>query len=187
MEVKWSEWNPGSFALSMTFREILNTMPSAPIGGIPRLVKLIENPLSPYHLAGPAALKAHDIIHVAFGRGLLQQDEAFVIGATMGNSSAATNLDRLWFLDFAATAYPKPFTFSDRDAGVFNLAFDFGVSLHAKDIHLLDVERILDIRVDAGRCLLGIDEGAMRSVYREEARRWPGTKVSKRLSECFGL
>lgn len=179
--MKWSDWNPGEAQLEETFNQILDTMPSAPIGGIPRLVHLLENPQSPFHLSGPAALRAHDIIHVGLGRGLLQQDEAFVIGYTMGNARSARNLDRLWFLDFAENAYPPPFRFRKGDADVFNLAFDCGANAKIRDIHLLDVDQYLNMALHDGRMHLGIEWDTIVAAFEVECRILPDTKVSTRL------
>jgi hypothetical protein len=62
----------------------------APAADIPLMVQLIENPkyripcLDLFH--GRVALDQHDVIHILLGRGLLNKDEGFTIGFTMGSS-----------------------------------------------------------------------------------------------------
>ena len=73
----------------MTFKEALNifskTNTAKKQKDISWLVWLIENPKSPFHLHGAATLHDHDHIHVLLKRGQDNDDEAFVIGFTMGN------------------------------------------------------------------------------------------------------
>ena len=52
---------------------------------IPWLVWLMENPKSPLHLHGASNLNDHDYVHVLLNKGQANNDEAFVIGFTMGN------------------------------------------------------------------------------------------------------
>ena len=73
----------------MTFKEALSifskTNTTKNKEDISWLVWLIENPKSPFHLHGAVTLRDHDHIHVLLGRGQANDDEAFVIGFTMGN------------------------------------------------------------------------------------------------------
>ena len=73
----------------MTFKEALNiflkTNTAKKQKDVSWLVWLIENPKSPFHLHGAATLHDHDHIHVLLRREQANDDEAFVIGFTMGN------------------------------------------------------------------------------------------------------
>lgn len=46
---------------------------------------LLENPDSPLPFAGKIDLYRHDCLHLLLERGLSVEDEAFVVGFTMGN------------------------------------------------------------------------------------------------------
>src|SRR6056297_825277 len=83
----WDEWNPGLDTDDMTLRAVLDTLPAAAAEDVPEIIRKYENPESPDALPGAIALARHDCIHVLLGRGLHVQDEAFVIGATMGAAS----------------------------------------------------------------------------------------------------
>ena len=52
---------------------------------VPWLIWLMENPKSPLHLHGASALNDHDYVHIILDKGQANDDEAFVIGFTMGN------------------------------------------------------------------------------------------------------
>ena len=54
-------------------------------------VWLLENPKSPFRLSGAVNLFNHDIIHILLNRGMDVDDEAYVIGFTMGNSEPSSS------------------------------------------------------------------------------------------------
>lgn len=183
--MEWHEWNPGDYSENTSLAEVLNSMPPSPIGGIPRIIQLFENPTSPYCLSGPTDLRTHDIIHILLGRGMLQQDEAFVIGYSMGNAYNASALDRMWFLKIATNNYPHPFTFSKTDAQVYNLAFDFGLSSKEKDIHNLDVSKLLSASVLSVRQKYDLSKDKLVGFYTRELEAVGLTKVSKRIAHTY--
>ena len=185
--IKWSDWNPAAFPDSLTIQEILSSMPQSPVEGIPRIIQLFENPSSPYSLCGPTDLKTHDIIHILLGRGLLQQDEAFVIGYSMGNASNASALDRMWFLQVATKKYPKPFTFSSEDARIFNLAFDFGMDSDLRNINSLNALEFLGLSLADARKKVALSKKTLADFYKREVSAVGPTKVSARLSKAFEL
>ena len=85
-DLLWDEWSPGLDTDVMTLREVLQTMPASDATSVPEIIKKYENPESPHALPGAISLARHDCIHVLLGRGLHVQDEAFIIGATMGTT-----------------------------------------------------------------------------------------------------
>ena len=98
--VGWRSWSPGLENDHLTLREVLATLPAAPPAAIPWVVRLFENPQGWLRMHGAADLATHDRIHVVLGRGLLAQDEAFVIGFTMVTTKAVSRLER-WFFKCA--------------------------------------------------------------------------------------
>ncbi|MCV6574661.1 MAG: hypothetical protein OIF58_02910 [Cohaesibacter sp.] len=185
--MKWFEWNPGEADEGLSVNEVLNTLPASPIEKIPAIVRLLENPSSPYHLAGPASLGVHDILHTVLGRGLLQQDEAFVIGYSVGNSENAKALDRLLFMEMATKLYRKPFRFSETDALVFDLAFDVGMKAKKKNIHKMDPASILDMPLGEARAFLGVGRSQMLPYFKKEVKIATDTKASMRLKATFNI
>ncbi len=55
-----------------------------PASSIPFLVWLLENLASPIALPGKIDLYCHDCLHVLLNKGFSLEDEAFVVGFTMG-------------------------------------------------------------------------------------------------------
>jgi hypothetical protein len=79
-------WNPGLDNAYRSLGSIYQSMPGDVASAIPWYVRLLEHPSSPLALGGAVDLRGHDCVHILLGRGLLQQDEAFVLGFTMGRS-----------------------------------------------------------------------------------------------------
>jgi len=183
--MKWSDWDPGMASDDELISDVLKSMPQSPIKSVPKVVKMIENPDSRFYLAGPASLRAHDLVHVILGRGLLAQDEAFVIGFTMGDALGAAAVDRLIFLNFSTVLYPKPFKFSAADELVFNFAFDCGLSWKSKDIHRMEVKKVEKMSMASARALFGLTRETLDKWYSYEANRLPSSRSSKRLTANF--
>ena len=84
----WEEWHIHFSQDQITLREARASLEAlgAKQNEIPLMVQLVENPrydlpgLDIFH--GKVDLKRHDAIHILLGRGLLNKDEAFVIGFT---------------------------------------------------------------------------------------------------------
>ena len=79
-----ARWHPGIANDGLTLRQVYRTLPGSTAAEIDPLVRLFENPASPLAFRGAITLERHDCVHVLLGRGLLGQDEAFVLGFTMG-------------------------------------------------------------------------------------------------------
>ena len=95
----------------MTFKEALSifskTNTTKKKEDISWLVWLIENPKSPFHLHGAVTLHDHDHIHVLLGRGQANDDEAFVIGFTMGNDDRTKSWESKLFKFISRWLYSK--------------------------------------------------------------------------------
>jgi hypothetical protein len=99
-------------------------------------VWLIENPKSPISLTGAIDLYNHDIIHILLDRGMLNRDEAMVIGFTMGNSETTSSWVR-WLFEFCARhLYPVSYRFNERDLLEFEKGFAYGYSRPKRNIHI---------------------------------------------------
>ncbi len=152
---------------------------------IPFMVQLVENPkyripgLDLFH--GRVTLTQHDAIHILLGRGLLNKDEAFTIGFTMGSSRKVTSLEEDLFVKIAATLYPGPYRFSSDDIAVFRdavrLAYISGCqALDEVDFTTLEACSLAEIRRQ-----LGIDKALLLAYYRLEKQRYPNCSASQRL------
>ena len=122
-------------------------------------VWLLENPKSPISLTGAIDLYNHDIIHILLDRGMLNRDEAMVIGFTMGNSETTSSWVR-WLFEFCARyLYPESYRFNEHDLLEFERGFAYGYTRPRRNIHLakFDVKRdIEEIRKEWGIELINI-------------------------------
>ena len=116
----------------MTFKEVLNiflmTNTAKKQKDISWLVWLIENPKSPFHLHGAATLHDHDHIHVLLRRGQANDDEAFVIGFTMGNDDRTKSWESKLFKFISRWLYPKGERFTKKQLKIFDSGFRYGQS-----------------------------------------------------------
>ena len=178
--VHWREWHPGLDNDDLTLGSVLTTLPGLPADQVPALVRLFENPASPVALAGACTLEQHDAIHVLVGRGLVDQDEAFVIGFTAGAATGLT-ADHAEAYRLALSSYAEPYRVRGRDLLAFDLGLQAGRVSAGRDVHGIDVAASLDVELGALRRRLGIDVEALRGFYRLEQRVIPGTPASLRL------
>ena len=116
----------------MTFKEALNifskTNTAKKQKDISWLVWLIENPKSPFHLHGATTLHDHDHIHVLLRRGQANDDEAFVIGFTMGNDDRTKSWEEKLFKFISRWLYPKSERFTKKQLKTFDSGFKYGRS-----------------------------------------------------------
>ena len=116
----------------MTFKEALSifskTNTTKKKEDISWLVWLIENPKSPFHLHGAVTLHDHDHIHVLLGRGQANDDEAFVIGFTMGNDDRIKSWESKLFKFISRWLYSKSERFTKKQLKIFDSGFKYGRS-----------------------------------------------------------
>ena len=92
------------------------------------LIWLLENPKSPFHLHGACKLKDHDYIHVILDRGQTIEDEAFVIGFTMGNDDRTQIWEKRLFKFISHWLYPKNDRFTKKHLEIYDQGFEYGQS-----------------------------------------------------------
>ena len=116
----------------MTFKEALNiflkTNTAKKQKDISWLVWLIENPKSPFHLHGAVTLHDHDHIHVLLGRGQANDDEAFVLGFTMGHDDRTNSWESKLFKFISRWLYSKSERFTKKQLKIFDSGFKYGRS-----------------------------------------------------------
>jgi hypothetical protein len=177
----WWEWFPGLDNDARTLREVLAELPAAPPGDIPWIVRLFENDRGWLRLHGAVSLAHHDMIHVLLGRGLLDQDEAFVIGFTMGTTRAVSRLERWFFTLALSRLYPEPYRISRRMLAAYDLGLEAGREFGVRNLHLALREDMLDRPLGDTRRDLRIDTQRLRAYYAREREALPGTLASLRL------
>lgn len=101
---------------------------------VPWIIWLLENPESPVALAGAIPLKEHDYLHLLLKRGKSPEDEAFIIGFTMGNDVHLTKL-QLWIFKLASRfLYPKNYRFTQHHFEIFDIGVKTGEQLQIKNL-----------------------------------------------------
>jgi len=177
----WRTWFPGLDNDHRTLRDVLDTLPAAPPQAIPWIVRLFENPRGWLRLHGAVDLASHDRIHVLLGRGLLDQDEAFVIGFTMGSTRAVSRLEGWFFKYVVAHVYPHPYRIPPRILAAYDLGLEAGRSIGVANLHLTLRDDMLDRPLGDVRRELGIDPRRLREFYARERAALPDTPASRRL------
>ena len=177
-------WSPGLANGERRLRDVHHTLPATPAGSVPWYVKALENPRSPLALPGAVDLFGHECIHIALGRGLLAQDEAFVLGFTRG-AARAPDWQRRLFRHCARHLYPGGDRFSEQEAEVFDFAFEAARRSPVFALHRVDFRKLLERRLAEVRRFLGIDTGTLRELYATERKRWPLGLASQRLPEAL--
>ena len=177
-----ARWVPGLFDPDpRTLGSVVSTLPANRPDEIDSLVRLVENPASPYALPGAVALDRHDCIHVLLGRGLLGADEAFVVGYTMGAASSSIDGELLeTFKLIAKRLYPRHYRMSEADLFVFDLGYQAGAR-SAVRIDSLPLEQQLDVPIGTLREQAGVDVATLRALYAAERALFPGSPASARL------
>lgn len=177
----WMEWNPGLNNDDLTLREVYESLPGYSQSEISWLVRALENPKSPFALTGAIDLFGHDCVHVLLGRGLLAQDEAFVIGFTMGTRKRLPRWQRNFFKFATQKLYPKEYRFDDNDLKIFDLGVECGIKSPCKEIYKVDFRPMLDWPLGKVRETVGIDKQLLLEAYRIEQWFVPQSPVSRRL------
>ena len=179
----WKTWVPGLKNGTKKLGTQLKNMPANDAADISAVVKLFENPASPIALPGAVSLERHDCIHVMLGRGLLPQDEAFVIGFTMGTSKKISGFAESLFKKATKYLYPHPYKFSDDHLVAFELGLKYGKTCKVTEIYEFPFEHFKDEKIGNIRRKLGINIGELRKIYAVEKILLPNSKESKRLGQ----
>ncbi len=147
---------------------------------IPAIVKAFENPTSPLKLPGAVTLEHHDVLHVLLGRGLVDQDEAFVLGfsAVADPKFTAADIDRY---KVAFSLYPEPFCIRGCDLIAFDLGVQAAQRMQLRGVMELDLSEVRHCTIGELRQKLGIDKEVLYATYDEERKRIPSTPWSNRL------
>ncbi len=124
---------------------------------IPALVRLLENPASPVALPGSIALHGHDCLHVLLGRGFSAEDEAFVIGFSMGTALNCKAWHVAIFKFAAFFLYPSVYRLNRAQLEVFDRGFAYARTLAHRNLHAFDFRPFEKMPLDSLRARLGID------------------------------
>lgn len=179
----WTRWYPGLETDHLSVGHVLDTMPGFQSEDIPAIIGAFESPNSPLKLPGACTLQQHDVLHVLLGRGLVDQDEAFVLGFAAMADPQFTN-DDIDRYKFAFSIYPEPYCIRGCDLLAFELGVKAAQKMRLGNIITLDVAAVRSLLIGPLRRNLGIDTEVLLDIYEEERRCIP-TPWSKRLPKRY--
>lgn len=176
----WAEWFPGFDTDDITLRTLYKTMPGFPPEAIHPMVRLFENPSSPIAFEGAITLERHDILHCLLGRGLIDQDEAFVLGYTMGTSKRMNRVKK-WAFKTVLANYPEPYRIMGMELKAYDLGVEAGSKCGTSAIYDHPLEEYWDQPIGQVRSRLGISKSLLMEFYTREQAEIPRTPASLRL------
>lgn len=177
----WLAWYPGLENHSLSVEDIIKTMPAVTAPEIPWVIRLLENPESPFRFRGAVSLTDHDVLHVLLGRGLQDQDEAFVIGFAMGTAKKASPVQRRVLRFVLGRVYPEPYRIPNSLLPAFDLGFACGRETGNKNLYKMKFDSLVGATVRHARLECGIDTNILKRYYRAEQLKIPMTICSVRL------
>ena len=160
---------------------IIETMPAATAQEIPKIVRMLENPESIFRFRGAVSLSDHDMLHVMLGRGLQDQDEAFVIGFAMGTSKRSNRIQATILKFFLSRIYPEPYRIPKFLLPAFDLGLACGKQTGLKNLYKKDLNAFRSLPLIEVRRRFEIDVDVLRQYYRKEQQQIPMTIASIRL------
>ena len=105
---------------------------------IPWIIRLFENPSSWLPFPGKIDLYGHDCLHVLLNRGITLEDEAFIIGFTLGNDTHTQTWYLPLFKFISSTLYPLPYRFQRKHWSAFDWGVQCGRHAPIKNMNCLD-------------------------------------------------
>ena len=149
-----------NITLKQALKEISIDEPEA----IPWIVRLIENPSSLIALPGKISLYNHDCLHVLLGCGITLQDEAYIIGFTMGNDPAINRFYIWLFKLISQYFYPRKYRFKREDFRYYASGFEYGRKLRTVvQFNQIDFKRYESLLVDKLRIKFNVESSNERS------------------------
>ena len=126
-------------------------------------------------------MEDHDVLHVLLGRGLQDQDEAFVLGFAMGTAKKVSWLQYHIFQYTLSRLYPEPYRIPRFLHPAFQLGVKCGQLTGARDLYKRPLKNLRSFSIQEARREAGIDSEVLREFYRREQLAIPITIASLRL------
>ena len=106
-----------------------------PATDIPFLMWLLENPDSPFALPGNIGLYNHDCMHLILKQGFSSENEAYVVGFSMGND-VRTNWLHQWAIKISSVwLYPKKYRWHPSNVTAFEQGLKVGRATKIKNLN----------------------------------------------------
>ena len=124
---------------------------------IPFVIRLFENPSSPIALPGKISLHNHDCLHILLGLGVSPQQEAFLIGFTMGNDDKTKPWHVKLFKFLSRFIYPLNYQFNLEEIKIFDLGFEYGKQFEYRNLNLIEFKQFYELTIKELRELFEVD------------------------------
>lgn len=188
--LSYKQWHNPLARDQLTLQEARDSMSRVGAGQqeIPLMIQLVENPryripgFTIFH--GAVDLEQHDCIHIVLGRGLLEMDEAFTIGFTMGSTKKVTTTEEQLFSLIAQYLYPKIYQFGEHEIAVFKDAVRLGYISGCTALDKVDFREYLSLPLYKVREAVGLEVNLLRAYYEIEKKRYPDSPASRRLLDA---
>ena len=188
--LSYRQWHNPLARDHLTLEEVRNSMSRVGAGQqeIPLMIQLVESPkyripgFTLFH--GAVDLEQHDCIHIILGRGLLELDEAFTIGFTMGSTKKVTTTEEQLFSLIAQYLYPKVYQFGEKEIAVFKDAVRLGYISGCAALDEIDFKQYWGLPLRAVREKIGLEINLLRAYYEIEKKRYPDSIASRRLLDA---
>ncbi len=177
----WLAWYPGLSNGHLTIQDVMDTLPAAGPMDIPWIVRLLENPESWIRFRGAVSLEDHDVLHILLGRGLQDQDEAFVVGFAMGTAKRASWFQKRVLRWVLSRLYPEPYRVPTNLLPAFDLGVECGMKTGCKDLYKMSLHELVSLPLTEARAQCGIQLSVLQEFYRLEQEIIPMTIASVRL------
>ena len=142
---------------------------------------MFENPESRLRFRGAVDLADHDVLHVLLGRGLQDQDEAFVLGFAMGTAKRIRWHEYHLFKFVLSRLYPEPYRIPRYLHPAFDLGLKCGQETGARDLYRRSLKSLRPLSIEKARNESEIDPQVLRKYFRLEQAAIPTTIASLRL------
>lgn len=130
---------------------------------------------------GTMDLHQHDCIHILLGRGLLDMDEVFTAGFSMGSSKKVTESEHSLYAFTAKHLYPNVYKFTDQEMALFKDAIKLSFISNCSPLEQFKFDDWLEQPVGTVRDAVGIEAELMLAYYAVEQRKYPLSIASQRL------
>ncbi len=143
---------------NLTLKEAYEQIEKDEASTIPFLIWLLENPDSPISFPGQIYLREHDYVHILLGRRQSTEDEAYVVGFTMGSDIQTNWIHLAIFKFFARYLYPQKYRFSTKELQVFEKGFLAARQMKITALNRFDFKAHEDQNIASLREMLGYQQ-----------------------------
>jgi len=152
-------------AYNLTLKEAYAQLRKDEPSTIPFIIWLLENPDSPISFPGQISLREHDYVHILLGRGQSREDEASVVGFTMGTDTQTNWIHLAIFKFFARYFYPQKYRMRAKELQMFEKGFSTARQMKITALNRFDFKAHEDQNIGSLRQMLGLSsENSTKSI-----------------------